>query len=127
MEFLRSFLRLISRRNQRGGVPKCRLFFRLYPIYLFIYCIFHLSGGQCNHQQELKLLGYHSKVEPRNKPRNWQNLFTITRFRYIDVLFHIVYYYWGKKKKKKKKVCFTEDFVMKRFFISRFHFALRIA
>ena len=30
-------------------------------------------------------------------PRNWQNLFAITRFRYIEVHFHIFYYYWGKE------------------------------
>ena len=30
------------------------------------------------------------KVEPRY---NWQNLFAITRFRYIEVLFHIFYCY----------------------------------
>ena len=35
-----------------------------------------------------------STVELRyNKgPRDWQNLFAITRFRYIEVIFHIVYY-----------------------------------
>ena len=38
-------------------------------------------------------------VEPEyNKvPRDWQNLFAITRFRYIKVLFHMFYYYWGKE------------------------------
>ena len=30
-------------------------------------------------------------------PRDCQNLFAITRFRFIEVLFHIFYYYWGKK------------------------------
>ena len=29
--------------------------------------------------------------------RNWQNLFAITSFRYIEVLFHIFYYYWGEE------------------------------
>ena len=40
-----------------------------------------------------------NKVEPEyNKvPRDWQNLFAITRFRYIKVLFHMLYYYWGKE------------------------------
>ena len=41
-----------------------------------------------------------STVEPRfiNKgPRDWQNLFAITRFRLIKVLFHIFYCYWGKE------------------------------
>ena len=38
-------------------------------------------------------------VEPRcnEVPRDWQNVFAITRFRYIEVLFHIFYYYWGKE------------------------------
>ena len=38
-------------------------------------------------------------VEPQyNKgPRDWQNLFAITRFRYIQVLFHIFCYYWCKE------------------------------
>ena len=37
--------------------------------------------------------------EPKyNKvPRDWQNLFPITRFHYIKVLFHMFYYYWGKE------------------------------
>ena len=30
-------------------------------------------------------------------PRTWQNLFAITRFRYIEVIFHIFYYYWSKE------------------------------
>ena len=38
-------------------------------------------------------------VEPRNNegPRDWQSMIAITRFRYIQVLFHIFYYYWGKE------------------------------
>ena len=41
----------------------------------------------------------HDTVEPRYNegPRDWQNVFAITRFRYIKVLFHIFYYYWGKE------------------------------
>ena len=30
-------------------------------------------------------------------PRDCQNLYAITRFCFIEVLFHIFYYYWGKK------------------------------
>ena len=30
-------------------------------------------------------------------PRDWQNSFARTRFRYIEVLFHIFYCYWGKE------------------------------
>ena len=39
-------------------------------------------------------------VEPRYNevPRDWQNVFAITRFRYIKVLFNIFSYYWGTKK-----------------------------
>ena len=38
-------------------------------------------------------------VEPRynERLRDWQNLFAITRFRFIVFLFHIFYYYWGKE------------------------------
>ena len=37
-------------------------------------------------------------LEPRYNEgsTDWQNMFAITRFRYIEVLFHIFYYYWGK-------------------------------
>lgn len=34
----------------------------------------------------------------------------VTRFRYIGVLFHIVYYYPGEN-----IVCYTEDFVTQKF------------
>ena len=38
-------------------------------------------------------------VEPQYNegPRDGQNLFAITRFRYIEVDFHIFYYYRGKE------------------------------
>ena len=38
-------------------------------------------------------------VEPRfNKgPRNWQNVFAISRFHHIKVLFHVSYYDWDKE------------------------------
>ena len=38
------------------------------------------------------------EAEPRYNegPRDWQNLFAITRFRYNKVLSDIPYYYWGK-------------------------------
>ena len=38
-------------------------------------------------------------VEPwyNEGPKDWQDLFAITRFRYIEVLFRIFYYYWGKE------------------------------
>ena len=98
------------------------LFFRLFLFSYLSIVFFICQEASAITNQELKLVGCRSTVEPRNNPRDWQNLFTITRFRYIDVLFHIFYYYWGKK-----LVCFTENVLMKRFVISRFHFALRIA
>ena len=38
-------------------------------------------------------------MKPRYNEGPWdlQNMFTITRFRYIKVLFHAFYYYWGKE------------------------------
>ena len=33
----------------------------------------------------------------RNGQRDWQNLLAITRFRYIEVLFHIFCCYWSKE------------------------------
>ena len=40
-----------------------------------------------------------STVETRRneEPRDWQNLFARTRFRYIEVLFHLFYCYRGKE------------------------------
>ena len=39
-------------------------------------------------------------VEPQYNegPRDLQKVFVITRFHYIEVLFHIFYYRWGKEK-----------------------------
>ena len=38
-------------------------------------------------------------MEPRYNegPSDLRNMFTITRYRYIKVLFHAFYYYWGKE------------------------------
>ena len=38
-------------------------------------------------------------VEPRYNegPRDFQNMFAITRFRCIEVLFHTFYYYWDEE------------------------------
>ena len=49
----------------------------------------------------------HATVEPRfnEVPRDWQNVFTITRFSYIKVLFHIFYHYWGKEN---RSFCYIE-------------------
>ena len=51
------------------------------------------------------------------EPRNWRHFFAITRFRYIEVLFHIVYTITGVR----KIVRSTEEFYINKFVISRFH------
>ena len=39
-----------------------------------------------------------TKITDYNEgPRDWQNSFAITRFRHIEVLFHIFYCYWGRE------------------------------
>ena len=47
----------------------------------------------------LFFIEYENTVEPRYKevPTDWQNLFAIKRFRYIEVLFHTFYYYGGQE------------------------------
>ena len=55
-------------------------------------------------------------VEPRynERPRDWHNLFAKTRFRYMEVLFHIFYYYLGKESRSLNRglryieVCYIE-------------------
>ena len=44
-------------------------------------------------------LTFSRTVKPRydEGPRDWQNLFAVSRFRYIEVLFHIFYCYWGQE------------------------------
>ena len=49
-------------------------------------------------------------------PSDWQNVFPVTRFRYIEVL--SIYF---SITEVKQIVRFTEDFVISRFVISRFH------
>ena len=56
-------------------------------------------------------------VDPRYNevPRDWQNLFAITRFRCIEVLFHTF-----TTNGVVKIFRYTENFVIQRFVISRF-------
>ena len=56
----------------------------------FCACLFFFFLEFFNHRK--------IEAEPRYNevPRDWQNLFAITRFRYNKVLSHISYYYWGK-------------------------------
>ena len=67
-----------------------------------------------------------SAVEPRYNEgtRGLQNLFVITRFRYMEVHFHI-FYYWGKENRSLHRglryigVRYVEDFVIQGFVMSR--------
>ena len=60
-------------------------------------CGFRFPKNQIQNKRNYQVLS--GTVEPRYNegPRDWQNLFAITRFCYIEVLFHIFYYYRGKE------------------------------
>ena len=50
-------------------------------------------------------------MEPRynEEPRDWENMFVITRFRYMEVIFHIFYYYWGHENRSLYRgLCYIE-------------------
>ena len=51
------------------------------------------------HLQRRGKTGTTITVEPRfnEGPGGWQNMFTITRFRCIEVLSHIFYYHWDQE------------------------------
>ena len=57
-------------------------------------------------------------MDPRyhEKPRDWQNTFGTTRFRYMEVLLFIYFTITGVKKIFR----YTEDLVIQRFVRSRF-------
>ena len=64
---------------------------------------------------------YCDTVEHRyneGQPRDWQNMFAITRFRYIGVLFHIWYYFtksYHEKGLRQKLSCLFCDTVEPRY------------
>ena len=72
---------------------KCEGFF---SFKLSLYRWFCFPKNQIQNKRNYQVLS--PTVEPRYNegPRDWQNLFAITRFRYIEVLFPIFCYYWGK-------------------------------
>ena len=57
-------------------------------------------------------------MDPRyhEKPSDWQNMFAMTRFRYMEVLLFIYFTITGVKKIFR----YTEDLVIQRFVISSF-------
>ena len=51
----------------------------------------------------------------KGQDTSWQNLFALMRFRYIKVLFHIIYFYWARGNCSLHQ---NKDFVIQRFVIS---------
>lgn len=42
-------------------------------------------------------------------PREWKNMFAIRSFRYIEILFHIIYDYWSKENRSlHRELCSIE-------------------
>ena len=52
-------------------------------------------SSNCDKRTSERLCPEENTVEPgyNEGPRNWQNLFAIPRFSYVEVLFHTFYYY----------------------------------
>ena len=42
-------------------------------------------------------MGVQWNLNTTKGPKDWQNMFALMRFRYTEVLFHILDYYWGKQ------------------------------
>lgn len=55
-------------------------------------------------------------VQPRYNegPRDWQNMFALTKFRCVEVFSHTLYYNWARK-----IVCYTWNFVTYRGSLNR--------
>ena len=64
-------------------------------------CLGHLASNARSLQEKSQSVRtcYCSHIIKRYNEglRDWQNLFAILRFRYVEVLFRIFYYYWGKE------------------------------
>ena len=81
---------------------------------IYIYKI----NTRCRYSAIIDLVNKPCTVDPRyhEKPRDWQNMFAVTRFRYMEVLLFIYFTITGVKKIFR----YTEDLVIQRFVISRF-------
>ena len=42
-------------------------------------------------------LSYTVEARYNEGPKDWRNVFAMTRVCYIEVVFHIFYYYWGRE------------------------------
>ena len=80
-------------------------------MYIFLFTIPAFSTGNYLFIVNGLNPGVISIVEPRYNegPRDWQiNMFAITRFRYIEVLFHIFYYDCGEENVRYTEVRYIE-------------------
>ena len=78
---------------------------------------FRCITNNCTSREIFYLRNMYSTVEPwyHVGPRDLENLFAMTRFRYIEVLFHIFYYYWGKENRSLYRGHRSIEFVISRF------------
>ena len=72
---------------------KCKVFF---SFKLSLYRWFCFPKNQIQNKRNYQVLSPIVEPQYNEGPRDWQTLFAITRFRYIEVLFHVFCYYWGK-------------------------------
>ena len=75
---------------------KCEVFF---SFKLSLYRWFSFPKNQIQNKRSYQVLSPTVEPQYNEGPRDWQTLFAITRFRYIEVLFHVFCYYWGKDKR----------------------------
>ena len=76
------------------GPKKCEVFF---SFKLSLYRWFCFPKNQIQNKRNYQVLSPTVEPQYNEGPRDWQTLLAITRFRYIEVLFHVFYYYWGKE------------------------------
>ena len=74
------------------GPKKCEVFF---SFKLSLYRWFCFPKNQIQNKRNYQVLSPTGEPQYNEGPRDWQTLFAITRFRYIEVLFHVFCYYWG--------------------------------
>ena len=86
-DFQRHFVCVFFARRPRKNFAR-----ELHEMAQFVLKIVHLTTFVFRWKQP-----HYSGTQFNEGPRGWQNLFTLTRFRYIEVIFHIFHYYWSKE------------------------------
>ena len=86
-DFQRHFVCVFFARRPRKNFAR-----ELHEMAQFVLKIVHLTTFVFRWKQP-----HYSGTQFKEKPRDWQNLFAITRFRYIEVIFHIFHYHWSKE------------------------------